>query len=501
MKYEPTIGLEIHAELKTKSKMFCACVNGLGLEKEPNINICPVCTGQPGVLPVINEEAVHMVLKAGLALGGQIGDTSKFDRKNYFYPDLPKGYQISQYDKPLVEGGYLDVGEDGEKSRVRITRIHLEEDTGKLMHPKGTNYSLVDLNRAGVPLMELVTEPDIKSGSQARKFCQELQLIFRYLGISDADMERGQMRCEVNISLRTTDYGLQSKNNPTLPPFNLRGGEEGLKIDAKLSVAPLGTKVEIKNLNSFRVVEKAIDYEIKRQAEALDGGEKIIQETRGWDDAIGETFSQRVKEEAHDYRYFPEPDLPPLSGLVALSEELKKEIPELPNQRRVRFIKEYNLSAADAETFVVNFELGNYFEKVVSEIKSWAKPAQPPIDPAKAVKLAVNYLITELQKLIYQSGAALAEIKITPENFAEFIKLVAQGVVSSSGAQAVLAEMFATGADPSHIIKEKDLGQVSDEEELNAAVLEVISQNPGPVADYKKGKQNSLMFLVGKVMA
>ncbi len=473
MPYEPTIGLEIHVELKTKSKMFCACVNGLGLEKEPNINICPVCTGQPGTLPVINEEAVRMVLKTGLALGGQIGDTSKFDRKNYFYPDLPKGYQISQYDKPLVEGGYLDVidGVQLKSSRIRIIRVHLEEDTGKLAHPKGTSYSLVDLNRAGVPLMELVTEPDIRSAREAKLFCGTLRVLLRYLGVSDADMEKGQMRCEVNISLK----------------------KEGAK--------ELGTKVEIKNLNSFKAVERSIDYEIKRQAETLEAGEKIIQETRGWDDAIGETFSQRTKEEAHDYRYFPEPDLPPLGGLAALGEKLKGELPEMPAQKRERFVKEYNLSAVDTENFVVNFELGNYFEKVVSEIKNWAEDAQPPIDPAKAVKLAANYLITELQKLIYQSGAALAEIKITPENFAEFIKLTAQGVVSSSGAQAVLAEMFATGADPSHIIKEKDLGQVSDEEELNEAVLEAISQNPGPVADYKKGKQNSLMFLVGKIMA
>ena len=480
--YESTIGLEIHVELTTTSKMFCSCPNGLGLESEPNVDICPVCSGQPGALPVINEEAVHMVLKAGLALNGKIGDTSKFDRKNYFYPGLPKGYQISQYDRPLVEGGYLDVGENNAKSRVRITRIHLEEDTGKLVHPKSVDYSLVDLNRAGVPLMELVTEPDIKSGAQARKFCQELQLIFRYLGISDADMERGQMRCEVNISLREI--------------ADKRG--IGTRNDAENK---LGTKVEIKNLNSFKVVEKSIDYEIKRQTKALEAGEKIIQETRGWDDIAGETFSQRAKEEAHDYRYFPEPDLPPLAGLVVLSEELKKEIPELPQGRRERFVKEYNLSVADAETFIVNFELGNYFEKVVSEIKDWAEDAEPKIDTGKAVKLAGNYLITELQKLIYQSGAAFTSIKITPENFAEFIKITVQGVVSSSGAQTILAEMFATGADPSHIIKEKDLSQVSDEEELNAAVLEAISANPGPVADYKAGKQNSLMFLVGKVMA
>ncbi|MEK7161014.1 MAG: Asp-tRNA(Asn)/Glu-tRNA(Gln) amidotransferase subunit GatB, partial [Patescibacteria group bacterium] len=258
MTYEPTIGLEIHVELKTKSKMFCSCSNGLGLESEPNVDICPVCSGQPGTLPVVNEEAVRMVLKAGLALNGNVPDFCKFDRKNYFYPDLPKGYQISQYDQPLVEGGYLDLGENGVKDRIRIIRIHLEEDTGKLTHPKGESFSLVDLNRAGVPLMELVTEPDIKSGAQARQFCQELQLIFRYLGISDADMEKGQMRCEVNISLRKI--------------ADKRGSGALSRTDADRK---LGTKVEIKNLNSFRVVGKAIDYEIKRQTEVLGEGKKV----------------------------------------------------------------------------------------------------------------------------------------------------------------------------------------------------------------------------------
>jgi aspartyl-tRNA(Asn)/glutamyl-tRNA(Gln) amidotransferase subunit B len=471
MKYEPTIGMEIHTELKTKSKMFCSCPNGLGLESEPNVNICPVCTGQPGSLPVINEEAVHMVIKTGLALGSNIPDFCKFDRKNYFYPDLPKGYQISQYDKPLVEGGYLDVIDNGQKSRIKITRVHLEEDTGKLTHPKGANYSLVDLNRAGVPLMELVTEPDIKSGSEARKFCQELQLILRYLGVSDADMEKGQMRCEVNISLK----------------------KEGDK--------KFGTKVEVKNLNSFRAVEKSIDYEIKRQAEALDDGEKIIQETRGWDDASGTTFSQRVKEQAHDYRYFPEPDLPPLSGLSNVSKKLKSEIPELPQQRRERFLKEYKLSENDVDVLISNLEFGKYFEKAISELKAWAKIAEPKIDSVKAIKLTANYLITELQKLLYQSGESFENIKIAPENFAEFIKLVMQNVLSSSGAQVLLAEMFKTGGDPSDIVKQKDLGQVSDEEELNLAVADILSANPGPVQDFKNGKQNALMFLVGKVMA
>ena len=488
MPYEAIIGIEVHAELKTKSKMFCSCPNGLGLEKEPNIDICPVCAGQPGTLPVINEEAVKKVIKTALALNCEIPDFSKFDRKNYFYPDLPKGYQISQYDKPLSRNGYLDIN----GSRVRITRIHLEEDTGKLIHPSGESYSLVDLNRAGVPLMELVTEPDIRSGVQARQFCQELQLILRYMDISDADMERGQMRCEVNISLRTTDYGLQ-------PEQNFKA------VDSSQSsvVKPLGTKVEIKNLNSFRVVEKAIDYEIKRQAELLENGEKIIQETRGWDDNKGITYSQRVKEESHDYRYFPEPDLPPLTRLSALGSRLSVEIPELPAQKRKRFGEEYNLSVSDIEILTGNKNLADYFEQAISELKDWARIAEPKIDLPKAIKLAVNYLITEIPRVANDLGATDYQLteKITPENYAEFIKLVSQGVVSSSGAQVALKEMFKSGADPSSIVQAKDLAQVSDEEETNKIISEVLSQNQKVAEDYKKGKENALMFLVGKAMA
>ena len=334
-------------------------------------------------------------------------------------------------------------------------------------------YSLIDFNRAGVPLMELVTEPDIRSGGEAKKFCQELQLIFRYLGVSDADMEKGQMRCEVNISLRE------------------KGTEK------------FGTKVEIKNLNSFKVVEKSIDYEIKRQAQALDKGEKIIQETRGWDDAKALTFSQRIKEEAHDYRYFPEPDLPPLNGLLKWAEEIKKELPELPAQRRARFGKEYGLPEADVEALICDPELSEYFEEVSSELNEWAKTAEPKIDVKKSVKLAVNYLTTEIPRIagLSQNENYNLREKITPENFAEFIKTIAQNVVSSSGAQTVLAEMFKTGADPSHIIKEKDLAQVSNEEELAEKINQVLEENASAVEQYKKGKQNSLMFLVGKVMA
>ncbi|MDP3995807.1 MAG: Asp-tRNA(Asn)/Glu-tRNA(Gln) amidotransferase subunit GatB, partial [bacterium] len=311
--YQPTIGLEIHIELKTRTKMFCSCLNNPD-EKKPNLNICPICMGHPGTLPVINEEAVTKVIKTGLAFNSEIPNHSKFDRKNYFYPDLPKGYQISQYDKPLCVGGYLEIPTDqGSLKRIRITRVHLEEDTGSLAHPEGENYSLVNFNRAGIPLMELVTEPDIASAYEAKKFAEDLHLIMHYLDVSDADMEKGQMRVEVNISLSE------------------KKGE-------------LGTKAEIKNLNSFRSVERAIDYEIKRQKEILESGGKILQETRGWDDVKGITVSQREKEEAHDYRYLPEPDLPGLRFSKEFIGKIKSEIPELPVARKNRLMQEYALT-------------------------------------------------------------------------------------------------------------------------------------------------------------
>lgn len=481
MPYEPVIGMEVHVELKTKSKMFCDCVNGFGLEKEPNVHICPICTGQPGTLPVINEEAVKMVIKTGVALNCQIADDSFFERKNYFYPDLPKGYQISQYQKPLCYEGYLEIGE----KRIGITRIHLEEDTGKLTHPKGADYSLVDFNRAGVPLMELVTEPDIRSGAEAKKFCQELQLILRYLGVSDADMEKGQMRCEVNISLREI--------------AELRGMDTRNDAENKL-----GTKVEIKNLNSFSVVERAIDYEIKRQSELLERGEKIVQETRGWDDNEGVTFGQRIKEEAHDYRYFPEPDLPPLKNLRKIRDDVAVEIPELPQAKRVRLASECSLPENDVEIFVINKELGEYFEQVCSELTQTEHESKKFEDEElkKLYKLTANYLITEIPRVVDKIKAFYYELsdKISAENFAEFIVMIYKGIVSSSGAQAVLEEMFKTGIDPSHIIETKDLAQVSDTKTLEKIADEIIKNNPQPVEDYKKGKEASLQFLVGQVM-
>ncbi len=460
MEYKVVIGLEVHIELKTKSKMFCSCKNDPD-EKEPNTNVCPTCMGHPGTLPVINKEAIRKVIKTGLALNCQIPESSKFDRKNYFYPDLPKGYQISQYDKPLCEEGYLEI--DGRK--IRIRRVHLEEDTGRLIHPEGTDYSLVDFNRAGIPLMELVTEPDLKTGKEARKFAEELQLILRYLGVSDADMEKGQMRVEVNISLSR---------------------------DKKL-----GTKVEIKNLNSFRSVEKAIDYEIERQTELLEGNKKIIQETRGWNDARGTTISQREKEEAHDYRYFPEPDLPTLNLSKDYINEIKSEIPELPQQKRERFIEEYNLDEKSIEIFTFNKDLSEYFEKVASELKEEVSPK----DFQSLVKIATNYIITDLVGLFKGAPFSEKSCLITPENFAEFINLIHKGEISSKIAKQILLEMFKSGADPSHIIEEKGLVQVTDEGEIEKIIQGVISKNPKAVEDYKKGKQNSFQFLIGQVMA
>ena len=464
MKYQPTIGLEIHVELDTKSKMFCSCPNDPD-ERHPNVNICPICTAQPGILPVINEEAVKKVIKTGLALNCRIPEYSKFDRKNYFYPDLPKGYQISQYDLPLCQDGFLKI----DKRKIRIRRVHLEEDTGKLVHEK--DYSLVDFNRAGIPLMELVTEPDLKSAQEAKKFAEELQLILRYLNVSNADMEKGQLRVEANVSLQETG-------------------------NRKQETGQLGTKVEIKNLNSFRAVEKAIDYEIGGQEKILKSGKKVIQETRGWDESRGVTLPQREKEAVHDYRYFPEPDLPPLRFGKEEIEEIKAEIPELPQQRRERFQKEYKISDKEIEFFVQNKDLGEYFEKVVSEFE----PRLPKEKLSELIGLSSNYLITDLQGLLKGASVIGENFLITPENFAEFITLIAEGKISSKIAKILLEEMFKTGADPSQIIEEKELLLITDESEIKKIVKEVISKNQKAVLDFKNGKKAALQFLLGQVM-
>jgi len=471
MPYETTIGLEIHTELKTKTKMFCDCLNNPD-ETNPNVNVCPICMGHPGTLPVINREAVKKAVKTGLALNCSIPEYSKFDRKNYFYPDLPKGYQISQYDQPFCVKGYLKI--DGKK--IGITRVHLEEDTGKLIHPVGADHSLVNFNRAGVPLMELVTEPDINSAQEARRFAEELQLILRYLDVSDADMEKGQMRVEVNISLN-------------------KGGKK------------LGTKVEIKNINSFRSVERGIEFEIKRQAEALESGQKIVQETRGWDDVKGITVSQREKEEAQDYRYFPEPDLPTHHFKTTDPvNKIKAEITELPQRKRERFKKEYGIDERNIEIFIQNRQFGEYFEKVMSEFVSWLKDEGmkkkiSKEDFFKISKFCANYLITDLQGLLAGTKIDDKDFIITPENFAEYITLIYEGKISSKIAKMVLAEMYKNGADPSNIIKEKGWTQVDDQSEIEKIIKEVIFKNQKAVDDFKKGKENAFQFLVGQIMA
>jgi aspartyl-tRNA(Asn)/glutamyl-tRNA(Gln) amidotransferase subunit B len=470
--YLPTIGLEIHIELKTQRKMFCDCLNN-SEEKQPNLNVCPVCLGHPGVLPKVNYEAVRSILKLGSALNCSLREVSKFDRKNYFYPDLPKGYQISQYDKPFCENGYLEIPFINKESeiydfkKIKIRRIHLEEDTGKLIH--ADNKTFVDFNRAGVPLAELVTEPDIHSAEEAKKFCEELQLIIRYLGIANADMEKGEMRCEVNISLR-------------------KEGEEGL-----------GTKVEIKNLNSFKAVADAIKYEIERQTALLEKGEKIVQETRGWDENTQKTVSQRRKEEAHDYRYFPEPDLKPINIKEQFDiEEIKREVPELPNEKRLRFFKEYGLRPNEIEELVYYFDLADYFEKVIMELDGLK--LKEGKEREKRIKLAYNYLTTDLRALMSERLTKVKDLKITAAQFASLINFIDSDQISSAAAKAVLADIFETGANPETIIKEKNLFQISDVKEIEEVIKKVVAENPQPVSDFQKGKENALQFLVGQIM-
>ncbi|MBI2592653.1 MAG: Asp-tRNA(Asn)/Glu-tRNA(Gln) amidotransferase subunit GatB [Candidatus Colwellbacteria bacterium] len=464
--YKVTIGLEIHAELNTKTKMFCGCLNpaassGLTLsnaewvndldEKHPNVNVCPVCLGHPGVLPVANREAINSIVRIGLAVGGEIPEFSKFDRKSYFYPDLPKGYQISQYDEPLVKGGKI--------AGVKLTRVHLEEDTARSIHDR-EGGSLVDFNRSGVPLMELVTEPVITSADEALRMAKELQLILRYLNVSEANMEKGEMRVEANVSV--------SK------------GET------------LGTKVEVKNINSFRAVKDAIAYEVNRQTEVLEEGGKVIQETRGWDDVKQETFSQRSKEEAHDYRYIPEPDIPPIRISKEKLEELRLSIPEMPGEKRKRLAKEYGLAAERVEILVADKNLAGYFEEAVSEAREISEPA--PID------LLFNYLTTDLKGLLGGEDFGGEGLKITPENFAELVVMLSKNQVSSRVAKDVLKKMFETGVDPNSIVGEAGLHQISGEEEVREFVKEAIAKNPKAVEDYKKGKENASQFIVGQVM-
>lgn len=473
--YIPKIGMEIHVQPKTASKMFCSCPNEFNVG-EPNKNICEICTGQPGTMPAINEQAVLATIRAGLALNCTINKKVHWDRKHYFYPDLPKGYQITQNNMPLCVKGFLEfnyIDEAGKKQtkKVRINRLHLEEDAGKDLHPKGVKYSLIDYNRAGAPLIELVTEPDLENKEQAAAFCKALQQIFRYTRVSSADMEKGQMRCEVNISL----------------------GTEGRD----------GTKVEVKNINSFKGVTKSIEFETKRQSEILDKGEKVLQETRGWNADKQKTISQRSKEEAHDYRYFPEPDLPPLNITDDLIEKVKLSLTELPAEKKKRFMNEFAIPEEQADVLTSDFEMAEYFDDVISEIGEWEEGQKSftKEDHLKLIKLAANYILTELSRMAAGAGLGFSAIKITPENFAELIHLVYRGEINSSAAQSVLTEMFKTGGDPSQIIDEKNLRLEKDDNVIADAIQEVLAVNQKAVEDYKAGKQQAFQFLVGRVMA
>jgi aspartyl-tRNA(Asn)/glutamyl-tRNA(Gln) amidotransferase subunit B len=449
----PKIGLEIHLELKTKTKMFCSCPNDPE-EIHPNINICEVCTGQPGVLPVVNKTAIEYAIKLAKALNCKINNISYFARKNYFYPDLPKNYQISQYDLPLAINGYLEFYVNEEPKKVRIRRIHLEEDTGKLIHIE--NYSLVDFNRAGVPLLEIVTEPDIRSAEEAKEFVEELILIIRYLDISDASPEKGEIRFEANISVAEGDK--------------------------------LGTKVEVKNIGSIRSLKDAIDYEIKRQTKLLKEGKEIIQETRGFDETKRITYSQRTKEFEQDYRYFPEPDLPPL--ILEANNIDQITIPELPNQKRIRYQEEFNLSFKEADILTKNKKLAEFYEEVISEIKKEFSIA--------SFKTVYNLLVNDFLGFLTKYNKNLEDISITPLSFSKLVKNYLNNSINIKIVKDVLEKVVSENKEIEVLLKEKEV--IIDRELIEKLVEEAINNNPNAVSDFKKGKESALQFLIGYVM-
>jgi aspartyl-tRNA(Asn)/glutamyl-tRNA(Gln) amidotransferase subunit B len=457
------IGLEVHAQLLTSSKMFCRC-SAEYAGAQPNTHNCPVCMGFPGVLPVINAQAVDYTIMTALALNCTIPEFSKFDRKNYFYPDLPKGYQISQYDRPLSEHGYLTIRVEGAERRIGITRVHLEEDTGRHLEraEAGGRYSLIDLNRAGVPLMEIVGEPDLRSPLEARLHMEKLHTILVYLGVSSGRMEEGALRCDANVSVRP------------------RGESE------------YGVKTEIKNMNSFRAVERAITYEAERQIRALQAGEPIHQETRGWVEERGVTVSQRSKEYAHDYRYFPEPDLPPLVISREWVERVRAAMPELPDAKSARFREQYGLGATDAEALVSSRALADYFEATVASTTAG--------EPTARAHAAGNWIQNELKGLLFAQGRDIATSPLTPEALAGLLDAVASGAISGKQGKAVLEQAVTSGEPPAAIIAREGLSQLSDAGELERIVDDVLAANPRAVEDYRAGKANALAFLVGQVM-
>ena len=453
MEYEPVIGMEVHAELLTESKMFCDCSADFG--GPPNSRTCPVCLGLPGSLPVANKKAVEYVIRTALALNCKISEHSLFHRKNYFYPDLPKNYQISQYDNPLGKNGWLDITVDGEIKRIRICRVHLEEDTGKLIHAGG-DESLVDYNRSGVPLMEIVSEADIRSADEAREYLVRLRAILTYLEVNDGKMEEGSLRCEPNISIRP------------------KGTEK------------FGTKTELKNLNSFRAVYRGVDYEIERQTKVLEEGGKIVQETRRWDETRGITATMRTKEVEQEYRYFPDPDLVPMTFTDTFIQEQCKSLPELPEAKTDRFVKQYELPSYDADILTNTKAFADFFEETV---KQFTEP-----------KTVSNWMMGDFTCLLNAAGIEITESKIKPSDLANMLKLISEGTISGKIAKSVFEEMFETGKTPQEIVKAKGMTQITETTELYPVIDKVISENPSIIQDVLGGKEKSFGFLVGQVM-
>jgi aspartyl-tRNA(Asn)/glutamyl-tRNA(Gln) amidotransferase subunit B len=461
MEFEPVIGLEVHAELRTQSKMFCSCAVVDSTTATPNTVVCPVCAGMPGTLPVVNQTAVEYGIRVALALECEVQNTSIFARKNYFYPDLPKGYQISQYEQPLAINGKLVIRTSEGEHTIRVRRVHLEEDTGKLTHVErdGQSYSLVDLNRAGVPLLEIVSEPDLHSAEAAHAYGEALRDIVRYLGVNSGDMEKGVIRFEANVSVRPK------------------------------GTTKLGTRTEVKNLNSFRALERAIEYEIARQSKIIEAGGTVEQETLGWNETRGETYSQRSKEDAHDYRYFPEPDLPPLVVEYRWIEAIRRDLPELPRARHLRFIKDYGLSEYDAARLIEEKNIADYFESAVHRL--------PSNIPAKVI---TNWMLGDLFSLMNQANITVSQLKVRPEALAELVKIASDGEINQSGAKEVLTEMFASGKSAAEIVDARGLKQVSDESLISSLVKETLAENPKEVQSYKAGKVGVANFLFGQVM-
>ena len=454
MTFETVIGLEVHAQLKTRTKIFCNCSTEFG--KSPNANTCPVCTGMPGVLPVLNRKAVTFAIKAALATNCKIARESRFDRKNYFYPDLPKGYQISQFAAPIAEHGHLDIETSAGEKTIGITRIHMEEDAGKLIHDPHRAKSKVDLNRTGVPLIEIVSEPDLRSAEEAGAYLRKLHAILKYIDVCDGNMEQGSFRCDANISLRPV------------------GQEE------------FGTRTELKNLNSFKNVEKAIRFEVERQTYVLEAGDKVIQETRLWDPDRNKTASMRGKEEAHDYRYFPDPDLVPLIVENDWIQSVEKEMPELPDEKKARFVKAYNLSEYDADVLTAGIDMANFFEETIR--------------PLENIKQAANWTMTTLMGMLNAKGLDITESPVSAQAFSELLSLIEKGNINANAAKAVFEEMTETGKDPAAIVKEKGLEQVSDQSELEGLVDEVIQENPDEAEAYRNGKTKLFSFFMGQIM-